>query len=77
VARRLMAWCGLEWEPKCLEFHRSLRPVTTASSVQVRQPIYSTSVGRWKHYQRSLATLLSAIPAGQCPAGSTSARPVE
>ena len=58
VARRLVAWCGLEWEPKCLEFHQAKRPVRTASAVQVRQPVYRTSVGRWKHYEQSLATLL-------------------
>jgi tetratricopeptide (TPR) repeat protein len=65
VARRLVAWCGLEWQPSCLEFHRGKRTVRTASSVQVRQPLYTTSVGRWKHYEQSLATLLSAIPS--CP----------
>ena len=62
VARRLVAFCGLEWEPGCLEFHRSQRTVRTASAVQVRQPLYSSSVGRWRHYQQSLATLLSALP---------------
>ncbi len=61
VARKLVAWCGLAWEPKCLEFHEAKRPVSTASAVQVRQPIYTTSVGRWKHYQQSLATLLTRI----------------
>jgi tetratricopeptide (TPR) repeat protein len=64
VAQRLVAWCGLEWEPACLEFHRGKRTVRTASSVQVRQPLYKTSVGRWQNYYQSLATLLSAIPAG-------------
>jgi hypothetical protein len=63
VARKLLAWCGLEWEPRCLDFHQTKRPVRTASAVQVRQPVYGTSVGRWKHYEQSLATLLSAIPA--------------
>ena len=65
VARRLVAWCGLEWEPGCLTFHRGKRTVRTASSVQVRQPLYATSVGRWRHYEQSLATLLSAISGGQ------------
>ena len=64
VARKLVAWCGLQWEPKCLEFYDAKRPVRTASAVQVRQPVYSTSVGRWKHYEQSLATL-STIPGGQ------------
>ncbi len=51
VARRLVAWCGLAWEPACLEFQRAKRPVRTASAVQVRQPVFRTSVGRWEHYQ--------------------------
>ena len=46
-----MAWCGLEWDPACLEFHKTRRPVRTASAAQVRQPIYSSSVGRWKNYE--------------------------
>jgi tetratricopeptide (TPR) repeat protein len=62
VARKLVAWCDLEWEPGCLEFHRGKRAVRTASAVQVRQPLYTTSVGRWKHYEQFLATLFSAIP---------------
>jgi tetratricopeptide (TPR) repeat protein len=57
VARRLVAWCGLAWEPACLEFQQTKRPVRTASAVQVRQPIYRTSVGRWKHYEQALAWL--------------------
>ena len=64
AARRLVAWCGLEWESKCLEFHKANRSVSTASAVQVRQPIYTTSVGRWKHYEQSLATLLDSLPGG-------------
>jgi tetratricopeptide (TPR) repeat protein len=65
VARRLVAWCGLEWEAGCLEFHRAKRPVKTASAAQVRQPIYTSSVGRWRHYEQSLATLLGGLTA--CP----------
>jgi hypothetical protein len=49
-ARRLVAACGLDWEPACLEFHRSERPVQTASAAQVRQPIYRGSLGRWRNY---------------------------
>jgi hypothetical protein len=61
VARKLVAWCGLEWESGCLEFHRAKRPVSTASAVQVRRPVFRTSVGRWKHYEPFLAALLGAI----------------
>ena len=62
VARRLLEACGLEWEPACLEFHRTERPVRTASLTQVRQPIYTTSVARWKHFQGPLADLFAALP---------------
>ncbi len=63
VARRLVAACGLEWEPACLEFHRTRRPIRTASVVQVRQPIYNRSVGRWKNYEHTLADLFAKLPA--------------
>ncbi len=63
VAKKLVAWCGLDWEPGCLDFHRAKRPVKTASAVQVRRPLFATSIGRWKHYERSLAPLLEAIAA--------------
>ena len=64
IARKLAAWCGLAWEPGCLDFHRAKRPVRTASSIQVRQPVFATSVGRWKHYEPYLAALLRALPDG-------------
>ena len=64
VARRLVAGCGLEWEPSCLEFHQARRSVRTASAVQVRQPLYRTSVGRWKHYVPALDSLFAAIEKG-------------
>jgi len=67
VARRLVAWCGLTWESSCLEFHRGNRTVRTASAVQVRQPVYTTSVGRWRKYEQFLTPLLSAIPDGSQP----------
>ena len=65
VARRLIAWCGLEWEPRCLEFYHTKRLVSTASAVQVRQPVYRTSVGRWKHYQQALASLFARLGAAE------------
>jgi hypothetical protein len=60
-ARRLVAGCGLEWEPACLAFHEGRRPVRTASVSQVRQPIYTRSVARWKHYEPALATLFARL----------------
>jgi tetratricopeptide (TPR) repeat protein len=61
VARRLIAACGLDWEPACLEFYRTERPVRTASLTQVRQPIYQQSVARWKNYEQALAELFAAL----------------
>ena len=61
VARKLVAWCGLAWEPRCLEFHAAKRPVRTASAVQARRPIFRTSVGRWKHYEQALAPLFARL----------------
>ncbi|HEY7158872.1 MAG TPA: sulfotransferase, partial [Gemmataceae bacterium] len=61
VARRLVAWCGLEWEPACLAFHETKRPVRTASVTQVRQPVYTRSVARWKHYEPALGDLFARL----------------
>ena len=63
VARRLLDACQLEWDPACLEFYRSKRVVRTASVVQVRQPIYTSSLDRWRHYQHDLGDLFAAIAA--------------
>ena len=60
-ARRLIDYLGLDWEPACLEFHSTKRVVQTASMVQVRQPIYSRSVGRWRNYESMLQPLRQAL----------------
>jgi hypothetical protein len=62
VARKLIAACGLPWEATCLEFHRTQRPIRTASVMQVRQPVYQQSVARWKNYEPALAELFAALP---------------
>ena len=62
TARRLVAACGLEWHPACLDFHRSQRTVRTASVTQVRKPIYRTSVNRWKNYENELKEFLTLLP---------------
>jgi hypothetical protein len=64
-ARKLVAWCGLEWDPACLAFHRTKRVVRTASMTQVREPLYARSVGRWKHYREVLGPLLQLLPPGE------------
>ena len=61
AARRLVEWCGLDWEPACLAFHEGKRPVRTASVVQVRQPVYTRSVARWRNYERDLGALFAAL----------------
>jgi hypothetical protein len=61
AARRLVAWCGLDWEPACLSFHEAKRPVRTASVAQVRQPIYRRSLARWKNYEGALASLFARL----------------
>jgi len=61
VGRGMVAYLDLEWDENCLEFHRTTRPVGTASHWQVRQPIYSGSVGRWRHYEPFIAELRAAL----------------
>jgi tetratricopeptide (TPR) repeat protein len=61
VARGIVAHCGLDWDARCLDFHRSKRPVRTASAVQVRKPIHKNSVERWRKYQAFLGPLLAEI----------------
>jgi len=60
-ARRIVAHCGLQWDPACLEFYKTSRPVQTASMVQVRQPIYRSSVGRWRPDEALLQPLLEGL----------------
>jgi len=60
-ARRIVAYCGLEWDARCLEFQNADRPVRTASVAEVRQPIYATSIGRWRAYQPFLSPLRDAL----------------
>ncbi|MBI4005766.1 MAG: sulfotransferase [Gammaproteobacteria bacterium] len=57
-SREVIAFCGLEWDEACLEFYNEKRDIRTASNWQVRQPIYSGAVKRWKHYERHLAPLM-------------------
>jgi tetratricopeptide (TPR) repeat protein len=60
-ARRLLDFCGLKWEPACLDFHQTERPVLTASKGQVRRPIYTSSMGKWRVFERQLEPLRQAI----------------
>ena len=60
-SRRLIDFCGLDWDDRCLDFHRTERSVHTASGWQVRQPIYRSSVQRWRNYERHLGPLREAL----------------
>lgn len=60
-ARALVAAVGLPWSDACLKFHEQDRPVLTPSRWQVRQPMYSKAVGRWKRYERWIAPLVTAL----------------
>ncbi len=59
--RQLVAFCGLEWHPQCLVFHENRNAVRTASKLQVRRPVYTSSIGRWKRYELHLGPLQKAL----------------
>ncbi len=59
--RRILDFLGMDWDDRCLRFHENRRPVHTASYQQVRMPLYSRSVGRWRHYARYLDPLRQAL----------------
>jgi tetratricopeptide (TPR) repeat protein len=61
VVEKLLDHCGLGRDPSCLEFGRSGAPVRTASVWQVRQPLYTSSSGRWRNYERHLGALVAAL----------------
>jgi hypothetical protein len=61
--RRLLEFCGLPWEPACLDFQANAAPVATASSVQVRAPLYKTSIGRWRRYAAHLGPVIEQLRA--------------
>jgi tetratricopeptide (TPR) repeat protein len=60
-SRRLIDFLGLPWDPACLSFHQTERMVMTASVWQVRQPIYTRSVGRWWHFEKHLGPLMEVL----------------
>jgi tetratricopeptide (TPR) repeat protein len=64
-ARRILEHCGLPWDDACLAFHELQRPVRTSSVAQVRQPLYRTSVGRWRPDAETLEPLLDGLAGRQ------------
>ncbi len=65
VSRDMFEYLGLAWDENCLEFHRTVRPVGTASHWQVRQPVYTRSVERWRHYEPYLEELRAVLASRQ------------
>ena len=60
-SRALLAYCGLEWDDACLEFHKTNRPVQTASAAQTRRPMYKDFIQSWKRFEKWLAPLLDEL----------------
>ncbi len=59
--RRLLDYCGLPWQEACLSFHQTRRQVITASASQVHQPLYGSSIARWKRYEAQLPPLRAIL----------------
>ncbi|MFB0922634.1 MAG: sulfotransferase [Alphaproteobacteria bacterium] len=60
-SRKMVAFAGLDWDPACIEFHKTKRNVRTRSNDQVRRPIYRSSLGRWKTYEAHLQPLFDGL----------------
>jgi hypothetical protein len=63
VSRKIVSHCGLAWEERCLDFHSNSAAVATASAAQVRRPLYSESVGKWRRYADQLEPLARDLEA--------------
>lgn len=63
VSKEILKFCGLEWQDNCLEFYKTKRSVKTLSAQQVRQPIFTQGIDRWKHYESQLAPLAKELKA--------------
>ena len=66
-SRRLLEFCGLEWQAQCLKFYASKEASTTASTVQVRQPVYQSSVAKWRRYEKQLGPLIRVLEDAEIP----------
>ncbi len=61
IARQLLSHCELSWNDACLDFEKNAAPVSTASAIQVRSPIYRSAMGRWRHYREELSSLKALL----------------
>jgi tetratricopeptide (TPR) repeat protein len=76
VSRDIIAFCGIKWSDRCLAFHENTRAVQTASKLQVRRPLYTTSIARWKRYESQLLPLKEALAANaRVPTATTPTLP--
>jgi tetratricopeptide (TPR) repeat protein len=66
-ARLLIDFCELDWQAQCLKFHENKEASTTASTTQVRQPVYQSSVGKWRQYRQQLAPLIKVLEEAGIP----------
>jgi hypothetical protein len=64
LTREMIEYCGLDWDDRCLRFYEGKRPVLTASYDQVNRPIYSSSVGRYRNFEKHLGPLKAALAEG-------------
>ncbi len=60
-ARQLLAACNLDWQPQCLKFYENREASTTASTAQIRRPVYKTSIGKWRNYHEQLAPVAEIL----------------
>jgi hypothetical protein len=68
--RRMLEFCDLEWQDQCLRFYESREASTTASTVQVRQPVYRSSVNKWRQYESQLVPLIAVLETAGVPLDS-------
>ena len=61
TSREIIDYCGLDWEPVCLDFHKNTSAVATASSAQVRRPVYRDALQRWRRYENELQPLIERL----------------
>ena len=61
VSKKIIEYIGLDWDEKCIDFHKNKRPVRTASFDQVRKPIYKNSINRWEPYEKYLSPLMDTL----------------
>jgi hypothetical protein len=60
-AQRIIGYCVLPWDNRCLSFHETDRPTRTASAAQVSQPIYKAAIGRWRVYEEHIEPFLDGL----------------